>query len=84
MLEQHPPLVGAEIGGELAKLGWSYLAAAARLGARRQAVREFVGSKLTLGTRPRMRVSIDGEVGAETPLEISAVADAVTIAAPSG
>ena len=69
-------------GRSIAKLGWSYFAAAARLGTRRQAVREFVGAEFTLSTRPRMRVSIDGEVGAETPLEISALADAVTIAAP--
>ena len=47
-----------------------------------QAVREFVGSKFVLSTKPRIRVSIDGEVGAETPLEISALADAVTIAVP--
>jgi YegS/Rv2252/BmrU family lipid kinase len=69
-------------GRSIAKLGWSYLAAAAKLRARHQAVREFVGAEFTLSTRPRMRVSIDGEVGAETPLSISALADAVTIAAP--
>ena len=69
-------------GRSIAKLGWSYLAAAARLGTRRQAVREFVGSSFTLSTRPRMRVLIDGEVGAETPFQISALPDAVTIAAP--
>ena len=45
-------------------------------------VREFVGPKFTLSTKPRMRVSIDGEVARETPLEISAVPDAVTIAVP--
>jgi YegS/Rv2252/BmrU family lipid kinase len=71
-------------GRSIFKLGWSYFAAAARLRARHQAVREFVSKSFTLGTRPRMRVSIDGEVGAETPLEISALADAVRIAAPRG
>lgn len=69
-------------GRSLAKLGWSYFTAAAKLPARREAVREFIGSKFVLSTKPRMRVSIDGEVGAETPLEISALADAVTIAVP--
>jgi diacylglycerol kinase family enzyme len=29
-----------------------------------------------------MRVSIDGELGPETPFEVSVIADAVTIAAP--
>jgi YegS/Rv2252/BmrU family lipid kinase len=69
-------------GRSLMKLGWSYFAAATKLRARHEAVREFVGSKFTLSTKPRMRVSIDGEVAAETPLEISALANGVTIAAP--
>jgi YegS/Rv2252/BmrU family lipid kinase len=71
-------------GRSVLKLGWSYFAAATKLKARRQTVREFVAQKFTLSTKPRMRVSIDGEVARETPLEISAVPDAVTIAAPRG
>ena len=69
-------------GRSVLKLGWSYFTAAAKLKARHQAVREFVAQKFTLSTKPRMRVSIDGEVARETPLEISAVPDAVTIAVP--
>jgi len=69
-------------GRSLAKLGWNYLAAATRLKARTPAVREFIGKEFRLETRPRMGVSIDGELAAETPLEISASARAVTIAAP--
>jgi YegS/Rv2252/BmrU family lipid kinase len=69
-------------GRSIVKLGWSYFAAATKLKARHQAVREFVAQKVTLNTKPRMRVSIDGEVARETPLEISAVPDAVTIAVP--
>ena len=71
-------------GRSVLKLGWSYFASAAKLKARRQTVREFVSQKFTLSTKPRMRVSIDGEVARETPLEISAVPDAVTIAVPRG
>ena len=71
-------------GRSIAKLGWSYAAAALKLQARKQTVREFRAKKLTLNTHPRMPVSIDGEIGAETPLEISALANAVTIAAPRG
>ena len=70
-------------GRSLARLAWSYIAAAAKLRSRRQAVREFVGKEFKLSTRPRLKVSIDGEVAAETPLDISAVPDAVTIAVPS-
>jgi YegS/Rv2252/BmrU family lipid kinase len=69
-------------GRSVLKLGWSYFTSATKMKARRQTVREFVGRKFTLSTRPRMRVSIDGEVAEETPLEISAVPDAVTIAVP--
>ena len=69
-------------GRSILKLGWSYFTAATKLKARHQAVREFIAQKFTLSTKPRMRVSIDGEVAAETPLEISAVPDAVTIAVP--
>lgn len=69
-------------GRSIAKLGWSYLASAAKLKARHQTVREFVANEFTLSTKPKMRVSIDGEVGAETPLKIAALPDGVTIAAP--
>jgi diacylglycerol kinase family enzyme len=71
-------------GRSVLKLGWSYVAAAAKLSTRRQAVREFVAREFTLSTRPSMKVSIDGEVAAETPVKISAIPDAVTIAAPRG
>ena len=69
-------------GRSIAKLGWSYLASAIKLRARHETVREFVSNEFRLSTKPRMRVSIDGEVAAETPLEIRAVPDAVTIAVP--
>ena len=77
-------IVQVVTGRSLLKLGWSYVAAAAKLRSRHQGVREFVGRELKLSTRPPLRVSIDGEIGAETPLEISAVPDAVTIAVPAG
>jgi YegS/Rv2252/BmrU family lipid kinase len=69
-------------GRSIAKLGWSYFASAAKLRSRHQAVREFVGNRFKLSTKPHMKVSIDGELGKETPLEISALPDAVIIAAP--
>ena len=69
-------------GRSVAKLGWSYFASATKLKARHQTVREFVASEFTLSTKPRMKVSIDGEIGRETPLKISALPNGVTIAAP--
>ena len=45
-------------------------------------VREFHGRKLVISTKPPMRVSIDGELGPETPFIASVAEAAVTIAAP--
>ena len=75
-------VVQAVRGRSVLRLGWSYFASALKLGSRHQTVREFRAKKLKLTTHPRMQVSIDGEVAAETPLEVSAVPNAVTIAAP--
>ena len=63
-------------------LGWSYFASAAKLKSRKGTVREFHGTKMRVTTRPRMRVSIDGELGPETPFEVTVIADAVVVAAP--
>ena len=81
-LEGGEIVVQAVVGRSVLKLGWSYLASALKLDARHDMIREFRGRKLRLDTRPAMDVSIDGEVAARTPLEISAIPDAVTVAAP--
>ncbi len=75
-------VVQAVRGRSVIWLGWSYLASALKLDARHVMVREFRGRKLVVSTNPPMEVSIDGEVAATTPLEVSAIPDAVTVAAP--
>jgi len=75
-------VIQAVEGRSLWHLGWSYLASAAKLEARKGTVREFHGKRMRISTRPRMRVSIDGELGPETPFEVSVLPDAVMIAAP--
>ena len=75
-------VVQAVRGRSVIGLGWSYFASALKLKARHQTTREFRGRKLTVTTRPPMQVSIDGELGATTPLAVSAIPDAVTVAAP--
>jgi YegS/Rv2252/BmrU family lipid kinase len=75
-------VVQAVRGRSVVKLGWSYFASALKLKARHVTTREFRGRKLIVSTRPPMSVSIDGEVAANTPLEVSVVHDAVTVAAP--
>jgi YegS/Rv2252/BmrU family lipid kinase len=75
-------VVQAVRGRSVVRLAWSYLASALKLDARHVTVREFRGRKLIVSTRPPMHVSIDGEVAATTPLEVRAIPDAVTVAAP--
>ena len=75
-------VVQAVTGRSVVHLGWSYFASALKLKARHETTREFRGRKLAVSTTPSMQVSIDGELGATTPFEVSAVPDAVTVAAP--
>jgi YegS/Rv2252/BmrU family lipid kinase len=70
-------------GRSLLKLGWSYLASAVKADARHDTVREFRGRKMRIETRPKMRVSIDGEVGPETPFTARVIPDAIRVAAPA-
>jgi YegS/Rv2252/BmrU family lipid kinase len=75
-------VVQAVQGRSLLHLGWSYVAAAAKLSSRKDGVREFRGTKLHISTKPRLRVSIDGELGPETPFEARIAAAAILVAAP--
>jgi YegS/Rv2252/BmrU family lipid kinase len=75
-------VVQAVRGRSVVRLGWSYFASALKLKSRHVTVREFRGRKLTVSTRPPLDVSIDGEVAARTPIEVSAIPEAVTVAAP--
>ena len=75
-------LVQVVRGRSLVRLGWNYLASAMKLTSRSERLREFHGKKLVITTRPPMRVSIDGELGPETPFTASIAPAAVTVAAP--
>ena len=75
-------VIQAVQGRSVFGLGWSYFASAVKLRSRSSTVREFHGKRMRIETRPRMRVSIDGELGPETPFEVSALPDAVWVAAP--
>ncbi|RST30364.1 YegS/Rv2252/BmrU family lipid kinase [Sphingomonas ginkgonis] len=77
-------VVQAVEGRSLVGLGINYAASALRHRSRRQTVREFHGRELRITTRPRLKVSIDGELGPETPFTARVAAAAVTIAAPRG
>ena len=83
-LESGEIVVQAVEGRSLTKLAWSYVASAVKAPSRHQVVREFRGTKIRIRTHPRMRVSIDGEIGPETPFEASVLPDAIRVAAPAG
>jgi YegS/Rv2252/BmrU family lipid kinase len=75
-------VVQAVEGRSVAKLGLSYLASALKHPRRSETVREFHAPRVRIDTKPRMRVSIDGELGPETPFEAWAVPEAIFVAAP--
>ena len=75
-------VVQAVEGRSVLKLGWSYLASILKHPGRHEGVREFRSERIRISTKPKMRVSIDGEVGPETPFEACVVPDAITVAAP--
>lgn len=75
-------VVQAVEGRSLAKLAWSYVASALKTPRRDQNVREFRGRHMRISTKPRMRVSIDGEIGPETPFDVGVIPNAIRVAAP--
>ena len=74
-------IVQAVRGRSLFRLALNYASKLVKRSSGRE-VREFHGRKLVISTRPPMRVSIDGELGPETPFTASVAESAVTIAAP--
>ena len=81
-MESGEIVIQAVAGRSVIKLGWSYLVSALKHSSRNDALREFHGRKMRIETRPPMRVSIDGELGPETPFVAEAIPDAIVVAAP--
>jgi YegS/Rv2252/BmrU family lipid kinase len=81
-LESGEIVVQAVQGRSLFGLARSYLASAIKHSARKATVREFHGKVMKIDTRPRLRVSIDGELGPEMPIEASIAPGAVKVVAP--
>jgi YegS/Rv2252/BmrU family lipid kinase len=81
-LESGEIVVQAVQGRSLFGLARSYLASAFKPARRQETVREIRGKALKIDTRPHLRVSIDGEVGPETPIEVTIAPGAVRIVAP--
>lgn len=75
-------VIQAVQGRSLFGLARSYLASAIKHSRRQETVREFHGKRMKIDTRPKQRVSIDGEVGPEMPIEVTIAPGAVKIVAP--
>ncbi|PXA97939.1 diacylglycerol kinase [Nostoc sp. 3335mG] len=76
-------LVQVVTGTSRVKLGLDWYAKFFRLRDRDARTREFRGSDFILKTRPRQRVSIDGEVLAQTPIRARVAPGAVQVAVPA-
>ncbi len=61
-------VVQVVIGTTRAALLWSWLASTLRLPHRKATTREFRGTSIRVETRPPLPISIDGEIGAHTPV----------------
>ena len=75
-------VVQAVTGKSVFGLGWSWFAILFKLSGREQTVTEFRGRKLRIETRPRLDISVDGEVSARTPVTVTVARGAIEVAAP--
>jgi YegS/Rv2252/BmrU family lipid kinase len=78
-------VVQAVVGRRASHLVWDWFAKYFKLPTRHRTTREFHGTELTIETRPRQRISIDGEVLARTPVvaRVAQCAIEVVVPAPS-
>jgi diacylglycerol kinase family enzyme len=63
-------------------LAWSWFATLFKLKSRHGTTCEFRGRRMKLKTRPRLNISVDGEITARTPVTISVARGAIEVAAP--
>lgn len=64
------------------RLAWDWYARFFRVRTSEKLVEEFTGAKLQLDTRPRHRISIDGEVLARTPITVRVAERAIEVVVP--
>lgn len=75
-------VIQAVTGRSIWGLAWSWFATILKLRARHGTTREFRGTSMKLNTRPHLKISIDGEVCAKTPVTVSVARHVIEIAAP--
>lgn len=75
-------IVQAVTGRSLFGLAWSWFTTLFKLRARKLTVTEYRGTRLQVRTRPRQKISIDGELSARTPVTVTVARAAIWVAAP--
>lgn len=75
-------VIQAVTGRSVWGLAWSWFATILKLRARHGTTREFRGTTIMLATRPHLKISIDGEVAAKTPVTVSVARHVIEVAAP--
>lgn len=75
-------VIQAVTGRSIWGLAWSWFATILKLRSRHGTMREVRGTSMKLNTRPRLNISIDGEVCARTPVTVSIARQVIEIAAP--
>jgi len=76
-------VVQAVIGKSKARLVWNWIASILKLRAREATVEHFHARSLRIETRPRQKISIDGEVLARTPVTATVAECAVEVVVPA-
>lgn len=76
-------VIQAVVGRRASSLIWDWFAKYFKLPARNRTTREFHGKALTIETRPRQRISIDGEVLAKTPIVARIAERAIEVVVPA-
>ena len=76
-------IIQAVTGRSKARLIWDWFAKYWKLPARDAVVEEFHGERLQIDTKPRQKISIDGEVLARTPATVEVAHKAIEVAVPA-
>ena len=76
-------VVQAVIGRSMLKLIWDWFAKYFKLPARQAMSEEFRGERLLIDTKPRLPISVDGEVVAKTPATVEVAHKAIEVVVPA-
>lgn len=76
-------IIQAVVGRSRMRLAWDWYSKFFKMRDRDAHTEEFVGTSFKMDTRPKLRISIDGEVLASTPVTVKVAAYAIDVAAPA-